>query len=305
MNDIILHHYAGSLFSEKIRLMLGYLKLPWRSVITAPIMPRPLLMPLTGGYRRTPTMQQGADIWCDTKIIAERLAEIAGDERLHDGFVSRRVAEWADSHLFRIVVSVTFQPRAVAATMSTLSSTQVEAFQKDRAELTKGAPIVTIAPDVAEAHLAHYLLELDAALKDAFLFGSAPQIADFSVYHCLWLIANNSTVAPLLDPYPNVTTWRDRMAAFGHGQHTDMTAEEALAIGTRADPAPIPEAATLLPAGFGLGGDAAVVPTDYGLFPVSGELVICSPREYAVRRHDPTAAEIVVHFPRQGFALVR
>ncbi len=65
MSDIILHHYAGSLFSEKIRLLLGYLKLPWKSVVTAPIMPRPLLMPLTGGYRRTPNMQQGADVWCD------------------------------------------------------------------------------------------------------------------------------------------------------------------------------------------------------------------------------------------------
>ncbi len=86
MSDIILHHYAGSLFSEKIRLLLGYLKLPWKSVVTAPIMPRPLLMPLTGGYRRTPNMQQGADVWCDTKIIAERLAEIAGDhDAAHGG----------------------------------------------------------------------------------------------------------------------------------------------------------------------------------------------------------------------------
>ena len=138
MSDIILHHYAGSLFSEKIRLLLGYLKLPWKSVVTAPIMPRPLLMPLTGGYRRTPNMQQGADVWCDSKIIAERLAEIAGDTSLHTGFVSNRVAEWADSHLFRVVVAVTFQPRAAGAAMSTLSSTQIEAFMKDRAELTKG-----------------------------------------------------------------------------------------------------------------------------------------------------------------------
>ena len=305
MNDIILHHYAGSLFSEKIRLLLGYLKLPWKSVVTSPIMPRPLLMPLTGGYRRTPNMQQGADVWCDTKIIAERLAEIAGDTSLHTGFVSHRVAEWADSHLFRVVVAVTFQPRAVSATMSTLSSTQVEAFMKDRAELTKGAPIVTIAPDVAEAHLAHYLVELDAAFKQPFLFGTKPQIADFSVYHCLWLVANNPVMAQLLDGYPNVTAWRARMAAFGHGSFEEITAEEALAIATKSSPMPIPKAASLVPDGFAIGQPAAVVPTDYGLFPVSGELVICSAREYAVRRRDPSAGEIVVHFPRQGFALVR
>ncbi len=306
MSDIILHHYAGSLFSEKIRLLLGYLKLPWRSVVTAPIMPRPLLMPLTGGYRRTPNMQQGADVWCDSKIIAERLAEIAGDTTLHTGFVSHRVAEWADSHLFRIVVAVTFQPRAVAGTMSTMSSTQVEAFMKDRAELTKGAPIVTFSPDVAEAHLAHYLLELDAGLQGAFLFGAKPQIADFSVYHCLWLVANNPTVAPLLDGYPKVTAWRARMTAFGHGDVSEITGEEALAIGTKATPMPIPKTTSLLPAGYALGQHAAVTATDYGMaFPVAGELVICSAREYAVRRRDPTAGDIVVHFPRQGFALTR
>ncbi len=306
MTDIILHHYAGSLFSEKIRLLLGYLKLPWKSVVTAPIMPRPLLMPLTGGYRRTPNMQQGADVWCDTKIIAERLAAIAGDTTLHTGFVSQRVAEWADSHLFRIVVAVTFQPRASASTMSTLSSTQIEAFMKDRAELTKGAPIVTFAPEAAEAHLALYLLELDAALKTPFLFGSKPQIADFSVYHCLWLVANNATMAPLLDGYPNVSAWRARMAAFGHGDVTEITAEAALEIGKNASPAPIPKFEPLLPAGFALDQQASVIPTDYGsAFPVTGELVVCSASEYALRRRDPVAGEIVVHFPRQGFALTR
>jgi len=306
MNDIILHHYAGSLFSEKIRLLLGFYKLAWKSVVTAPIMPRPFLMPLTGGYRRTPNMQQGADVWCDTKIIAERVSEIAGDASLHAGFTNLRVAEWADSHLFRVVVAVTFQPRAVASTMSTLSSTEVQAFMKDRAELTKGAPIVTIAPEAAEAHLAMYLLELDASLRSSqFLFGAKPVLADFSVYHCLWLVANNPTMGTLLEPYPSVTAWRARMAAFGHGKVTEISAEEALDIAKRSKPAAIAKSTPLLPPGFALGEPAAIVPTDYGLFPVSGELVVCSQHEYAVRRHDPIAGEVVTHFPRQGFVLTR
>jgi glutathione S-transferase len=305
MNDIILHHYPGSLFSEKIRLLLGYLKLPWLSVIIPPIMPRPLLMPLTGGYRRTPVMQQGADVWCDTKIIAERLAAIAGDRGLHPGFGAQRVAEWADSQLFRIVVAVTFQPRAVAATMSTLSETEITAFQKDRAELSKGAPIVSIAPDAAEAHLEYYLDELDRAFDSGFLFGAKPTIADFSVYHCLWLVANNPVVAPLLEPYPRVTAWRNRMAAFGHGKMTPSTAEEALAIGTKATPDPVSTDVARLPDGFELGSEAAVQPVDYGFNPVRGKLVVGSLKEYAIRRSDAEAGEIVVHFPRQGFALIR
>jgi glutathione S-transferase len=307
MTDIILHHYAGSLFSEKIRLLLGFYGLSWKSVVTAPIMPRPLLMPLTGGYRRTPNMQQGADVWCDTKIVAERISEIAGDASLHDGFGNLRVAEWADSHLFRVVVAVTFQPRAIGGAMAALSSTQIEAFRKDREELTKGAPpIVAMAPETAEAHLAMYLMELDASLKSSqFLFGAKPLLADFSVYHCLWLVANNPTMATLLAPYPNVTAWRARMAGFGHGTVTEISAEDALDVAKKATPAPIPKTTALLPSGLALGQLVSVVPTDYGVFPVRGELVVCNAHEYAVRRRDPTAGEIVTHFPRQGFVLTR
>jgi glutathione S-transferase len=304
MAEIILHHYAGSLFSEKIRLLLGYLALPWRSVIIPPIMPRPALMPLTGGYRRTPVMQEGADVFCDTRIIAERLAARAGRSELCAGFNVNRVAEWADSQLFRVAVAVTFQPRAVVATMKGLSETDISAFQQDRAALTQGAALVTITAPAAESHLAAYLADLDHALDGAFLFGTEPTLADFSVYHCLWLIANNSVVAPLLAGYSRVTAWRERMAAFGHGAVQELPAAEALAIGRAATPAPIRDTSTArLPDGIALGGTVSITPTDYGLIPVRGELVVASAREFAVRRRDEQAGEIVVHFPRIGFAV--
>ncbi len=34
MNDIILHHYWESPYAEKIRLILGFKRLAWRSVIS-------------------------------------------------------------------------------------------------------------------------------------------------------------------------------------------------------------------------------------------------------------------------------
>src|SRR5258708_27009322 len=73
MNDLILHHYDFSNFAEKARLMLGFKGLPWRGVEIPPIAPKPKLAPLTGGYRRTPVLQEGADIWCDTNLIAREL----------------------------------------------------------------------------------------------------------------------------------------------------------------------------------------------------------------------------------------
>ena len=65
MSEIILHHYPLSPFAEKTRVALGIKGLAWRSVIIPQIMPKPELMPLTGGYRKTPVMQIGADIYCD------------------------------------------------------------------------------------------------------------------------------------------------------------------------------------------------------------------------------------------------
>ena len=72
-HPVILHHFPQSPFSEKIRLIFGLKKIAWTSVLIARIMPRPDLMPMTGGYRRTPVMQIGADIYCDTQCIIREL----------------------------------------------------------------------------------------------------------------------------------------------------------------------------------------------------------------------------------------
>src|ERR1700686_3038945 len=73
MNDLILHHYDFSSFAEKARLMLGFKGLAWRGVEQPPILPKPDLVPLTGGYRRIPVLHDGADLWCDTNLIAREL----------------------------------------------------------------------------------------------------------------------------------------------------------------------------------------------------------------------------------------
>ena len=69
MSDIILHHYGLSPYAEKVRIGLGLKQAAWKSVEIPNVMPKPDLMPLTGGYRRTPVMQVGADIYCDTQLI--------------------------------------------------------------------------------------------------------------------------------------------------------------------------------------------------------------------------------------------
>ena len=69
MSEIILHHYPLSPYSEKVRLALGLKGVSWRSVEIPVWTPRPKLTPMTGGYRRTPILQIGAEFYCDTLHI--------------------------------------------------------------------------------------------------------------------------------------------------------------------------------------------------------------------------------------------
>ena len=77
MNDLVLHHYPASPFAEKVRLMLGYKRLSWKSVFIPMVMPKPDVLALSGGYLNTPILQVGADIYCVTALISEVPDELA------------------------------------------------------------------------------------------------------------------------------------------------------------------------------------------------------------------------------------
>lgn len=302
---IYLHHYPASLFSEKTRVLLGYLDLPWHSVVIPSIMPRPLLMPLSGGYRKTPVLQIDANVYCDTKIIARALARHTADETLYcHGFSAHRVADWADTHLFQVAVALNFSPQAAGAMLGSLLPEEARAFQKDRAELTQGAAITQISVEAARGYLRHALVELDDALGKGFLYGAAPSIADFSVYHCLWFLDNNAVNAPLLDAYAHVREWMKRMAGFGHGRAEDAAGEDALAAARAAAPQ-LPELVDEPPEGLSSGSTVDVTPVDYGRVPVRGKLAAWSAEEIVIERDSPETGPVMVHFPSAGFEVAR
>ena len=120
MSDIILHHYPTSPFAEKIRLVLGFKQLAWKSVIIPMMMPKPDVVSLSGGYRRTPILQIGADVYCDTALICDVLEHIQPEPTLypakHKG-LARIVAQWADSLTFGPVMAFNFQPSGAAEIM--------------------------------------------------------------------------------------------------------------------------------------------------------------------------------------------
>ena len=298
--NIYLHHYPASPFSEKIRLMLGYLEVPWHSVEVSSIMPRPLLMPLSGGYRKTPTMQIGANMYCDTAVITAALVRYTSNTTLFEsGFVANRVAEWADSTLFRTTVAINFRPEAVGAFMSQLSPEEAAAFQVDRAELVGDVPMVSMSPAAAMGAFGSYLTQLERSLTTPFLFGETPCIADFSVYHCLWFV-DNPVNAELIEPYSKVRGWLSRMAEFGHGDVTESTGEYPLANAKSCEPV-APELQGIALAGVSVGDEVTVTPTDYGRIPVAGRLIAASAEEVVIERDDPDVGRLMTHFPNIGF----
>src|SRR5687767_9523469 len=113
MTEPVLHHYPVSPYAEKARLMLGFKRLAWKSVQIPPVMPKPDVVALTGGYRKTPILQVGADIYCDTALqarVLERLAPSPSFFAYGDTLAVNAAALFADRDLFGVTVPIAYQP---------------------------------------------------------------------------------------------------------------------------------------------------------------------------------------------------
>ncbi len=308
MHELILHHYPTSPFAEKSRLLLGFKQLSWRSVMIPAVMPKPDLLALTGGYRKTPVLQIGADIYCDTALIARRLeAEKATPALFPEGleFVVASFAQWVDSVVFQHAVSLVFQPESIALRFAKLPPEAVKAFLADRAGLFSGGSASRLPAEVARHNWPGIMARVEQQLareEGDFLFGE-PSIADFSLAHCLWFLKATPVTAPLVEAYPNVSAWLGRVLGFGHGSSGALSAEEAIEIARAATPAALPDEAFIEPNGLQAGQQVKIAATDYGVDPVEGELLFAGVEELILRREDARAGVVHVHFPRLGFRI--
>jgi glutathione S-transferase len=302
LNPIILHHFDLSPFSEKIRIVFGFKQLAWKSVRISPIMPRPNLMPLTGGYRRTPTMQIGADIYCDTQIIIRELERRFPAPTLfpagHAG-VPWALAMWSDRSYFQNTVNLVF---------GTLDDEVSQEFIDDRGRL-RGAKFDVKAMKAAIPHMRDqyraHVGWIESQLGDGreWLLQEF-SLADINAYMNVWYIrARLSNADEILARFPHTLAWERRIQAIGHGSRTEMPSDEALDIAALANPQTPTLGDPDDPNGRQPGDWVSVVPDDYGKIEVRGEIVSLSAQHISIRRHDDLVGDIVVHFPRAGFAV--
>src|ERR1700691_3483174 len=236
-HPIILHHFDRSPFSEKIRVVFGHKGLSWRSVRVPEIMPKPDLMPLTGGYRRTPVMQIGADIFCDTQVILRELERRFPEPTLfprgYEG-VASATAMWTDRTFFQSTVNLVF---------GSLADKVPPDFIADREKLRGAkfdvAAMASAIPQMRDQFRAH-VQWIEAQLGDGrnWMCEDTPSLCDINAYMNVWYLRQNlpREADRLLAEFAGTRAWETRMRGVGHGPRSEMSTMAALDIAAGAKP---------------------------------------------------------------------
>ena len=308
---ILLHQYEASPFSEKVRLALRLKNLAWKQVDIPNIMPKPDLIPLTGGYRRTPVMQIGADIFCDTALILRTLEARFPVPSLegsgHEG-VQAMIGSWADRQWFQTSVGIIF---------GELGDKVPEAFKKDRTAMS-GRPFDTekmkaAAPmlrDQWRAHLSWIEERLEAgrgAGAGAWMMGSRPGLSDVHAHMNIWFVMRNvpEFARACLAETPRTQDWYERLCEV-KGQEPEITSsEDALEMARNASPRLLAATTGTEPQGLGPGDLVAVAPDDYGQDWATGELVSARPNRITLQKVEGALETLHIHFPRSGYLVRR
>lgn len=307
---IILHNYEASPFSEKIRLALRLKNLAWSSVDIPPIMPKPDLMPLTGGYRRTPVMQIGADIYCDTAIILRTLETRYRVPSLdlpgHEG-LSSMVASWTDGKWFQTSVGVIFGAHGEALPKEFIEDRQK--MSGDRFNLEAMMAVAPMLRDQWRAQLMWVEERLSGgrgAGSGLYIIGTKPGLADVHAHMNIWFVKQHlpDFVDACFETAPLTAEWYRRLEEVEGQAPAEITASDALEIAKKAGPRLIAATTDYEQQEFRPGDQIAITADDYARDPIEGSLVHADAQSVILQRSDPDVETVHVHFPRAGY-LVR
>jgi glutathione S-transferase len=297
---LIIHHYPGSPFAEKIRRILAYKRLPWTSVRAPAVMPKPDLLALTGGYRKVPVLQLGNHVYCDTSLIARVIEQRAPEPALYQPPMAAALASWADDQVFNAALPFILRPTKLDAMLSWFTQDELTRFADDRRDMGKDSTRPAISGKQRRAHFAVFLRWLESTLeRSKFLTGETLSIADFAAYHTLWCLWNSSPEA--LAGHPRVIAFVEALVALPDPAIDTLTSEQAIALCKQSDPAWQPSAAWIDATGLQAGQTVIARAADIGRDPVQGTLAWAAADEIVLRREDPRAGVVYVHFPRLGY----
>ncbi len=304
MSNIILHHYPQSPVSEKVRVIFGIKSIEWSSVIIPRVPPKPKLTPLTGGFRLTPVLQCGADIYCDSQRIALELEERFPNPSL---FASESMgsalgfSKWTDGAFFRTIIATVFADEL---------SRMPQEFASDRIALYFDGKAT--AEELRES-LPNNLSQLrgqfgwlDEILSGQPWFsGCLPGYRDAAAHYLVWFLRGRYADGDaFLKQFEHLSRWAQKMSSVGHGDVNEISEDEALHAASVSVPNPGKGVDPDDPYGFELGQVVAVRP-DIDENETSGALIGLDREGVSVLREHDELGEIAVHFPRVGYVIRR
>ncbi|MGL6224952.1 MAG: glutathione S-transferase family protein [Steroidobacteraceae bacterium] len=300
MTDLILHSYDASPFTQRALKMLAIKGLQWRSVTTPMMPPKDDLLALTGGYRGTPVLQIGADIYIDSQRIAAELeARFPAPTLFPGGSTGLTLAgvKWADA-FFRAGLHL-----AIAVT----GSAWPPEFRRDRQALFPDIDFATCDAEHARSQLRAHAALLEDQLADgrAFLAGDAPGLWDIHAWTVPWVTRAVPGGSEAYAGFTLMAEWEQRVAALSEGRRIECSAQEAIDVAKAATPTKHGVCDTQDVQGLRAGMRVEVCPDDTQRGGTQGEIVSVTARGISVLRHDARCGEVVVHFPRLGYRVTR
>ena len=305
--EIILHAYSQSPVAEKVRVAFGIKGLAWRSVEIPRLPPKPNLTALTGGYRRTPVVQIGADIYCDSQCIIRELERRFPSPSLmptKDAGLMWCLSRWTDGALF---------DQTVRHVLGAAGDSLDKDFAEDRGRLYLGEDWAA-ALKQANADLPHLVAQvraplswLDAQLADGrdFLLGPDPAAIDAQFYHVVWFLHGRWAGGPsFFSEFTNLLRWVENVRAIGHGTSEPMDPQDAITQARSQDPIATTGVAANEPQGLMVGQSVTVIPdVNGGEQPVAGTLRYADAETVTIERTADDVGTVCVHFPRSGYRI--
>ena len=299
--NLILHQYDISPFSQKAQKMMGLKELSWQSVEMPMIAPKPDVEALTGGYRGTPVLQIGRDVFIDNWMIARALDEfdVSGPAiNAQGGLREAALYAWGER---------LFTPLLHAALAAYQSEWDAD-FLADRKRVFPDVDFDTLNvsdPD-RRSQVRAYLgtVEAQLGLDQDFLGGAQADSCDIHVWGMVWMIHSAlPALMPIVETLPRLTDWYERVSAFGTGDREDVKIDVAWQSLKDGPARPLPDTPDQEPLASWVGEmvDIAAGSADRGS--ASGRLLAVD-HEQVVLGVEPISGEAAqVWFPRFGYHL--
>ncbi|KAK4513154.1 uncharacterized protein ATC70_012949 [Mucor velutinosus] len=312
--DVVLHWFPGSPYCQKIIWILNYKKVDYMTVQINRLEPRPLRRPLDGGYRKTPILQIGNHIYCDTKSIIPALEnqfpepslcpKLTTNPDVSSEALARGLTVWLDSHLFTAIFSQI--PIQTFTTDVLKDRSELVGYQLDAKAMIAAAPFMK-ATILSEFRIAESIL----AEKTWVLDTDTPSLVDFSLammtFFCKNVAGEDWIQSKLKRLYEHMNRIMSVFTDTMQEARPQITEMEALEILKRHESDTLPRDFEVndstLP--IELGQLVSVTPLDTGKIPAFGRLIRSTIDETVISHknaeHNTTS---IIHFPVTGFIVV-